>query len=178
MSLKVGGLDPSLSSFGMCKGTVTGKKIEISEILLEQTLPTKLKGHYKNEDDLERAYKLLSAMVKFFKGCNYVAVELPVGSQTARAMTSYGITLGVVSALKRMGIPLIIVRANEVKEIAAGKNASKGDMIKWAMAKYPQLPWQYHAGKPQAKNEHVADAIASIHASIYTNEFKLININS
>lgn len=164
---EVGGLDPSLSSFGMSRGTVHNGNINITSILLVTTKEDKT-IKYKNERDLARAVQLMSQMQSFFKGINTIYVELPVGSQSARAMASYGICVGVIAAL---GKKVVRVSAKDVKVTATGNpEASKADMIEWATTSYPDLPWLTRKLNGEAvitnKNEHVADSIAAIHTGI------------
>ena len=99
-------------------------------------------------------------------------VEVPVGSQSARAMASYGVCIGLLAALSDK--PLIEVTPTEVKLAAVGsKTASKQEMISWASDLYPHLNWIKSRGKSELadKNEHIADAIGAIHAGILTDEF-------
>jgi hypothetical protein len=71
--------------------------------------------------------------------------------------------------------PLIELSPTEVKLAAIGsKTAGKEEMIEWAMGKYPYAPWIKRAGKPVAKNEHLADAVATIHAGIKTEQFQSV----
>lgn len=103
-----------------------------------------------------------------------MCVEIPVGSQSARSMASYGICIGVVASIDK---PLIQVTPAEVKLVATGsKTASKDDMIKWATEMYPEGQWLTTNKKGVVsfvnKNEHMADAIAAMHAGVKTDQFK------
>ena len=169
----VGGLDPSLSNFGMCKGValtsddLTYTSIQIDEIRLVTT-KSDTSTQFKNMDDIRRAQELGKAMMSFFEMVDTIYVELPVGSQSARAMASYGICIGVCAVL---GKRLVRVSAKQVKEIATNDpEATKKDMINWAYNKYPNLPWLRRKLKGQSvltnANEHVADSIAAIHAGL------------
>ncbi len=107
-----------------------------------------------------------------------VIVDVPVGSQSARAMASYGICVGVLGALRANGIPFFEVTPNEVKLAGAGnKTATKQEMIAWAMTKHPEANWPTYKqnGKimvSEAKAEHQADAVATIYAGMACNSFK------
>ena len=163
----VGGLDPSLSNFGMSRGTVYNGVLEITSIALVTTKEDKT-IKYKNERDLARAQQLLKAMLDFFDMVDTVYVEVPVGSQSARAMASYGICVGVLSAL---GKKLVRVSAKDVKLFATGNSeATKKDMIDWAVREYPHLPWKTRKVNGELvitnTNEHVADSISAIHAGL------------
>lgn len=171
----VGGLDPSLSNFGMSKGLLRNGELEVTDIMLVTTKEdTTIK--YKNMRDIKRARQLLLAMQMFFDRVDTVYVEVPVGSQSSRAMASYGICIGILALL---GKRLIRVSAKDVKVAATGNpEASKADMIEWATNLYPDLPWLTKQRKGESSftnaNEHVADSIASIKAGLLN--ANLINI--
>lgn len=177
IKLRVAGIDPALQNMGMVKGDLdlTSLVFTPDEIKLIETKPTKVKGIRKNEDDLQRAVTLSEELSRFTEGCTIVFVELPVGSQSARAMVSYGVCIGMFSSLNQG--KLVITQASEGKRILTGdKNASKETMLNVACDKYRYLPWIYTTRKGVTtlanKNEHVADAIASVLAGIQTNKFK------
>ena len=68
---------------------------------------------------------------------------------------------------------LIEVSSLEVKKSSVGKKtASKEEMRQWAYEKWPDAPWLKHGGKLVQKNEHLADALASVEAGIRTEQFK------
>ncbi len=161
----VGGLDPSLSAFGMSRATIINDRIDVTEISLITTKEDKT-IKYKNERDLARANHLMYNMRAFFTGIDTIYVEIPVGSQSARAMASYGICIGVLAAL---GKRVVRVSAKDVKLAATGNDqASKADMIEWATYNFPNLPWLTRKLKGEIvttnANEHVADSIAAIFA--------------
>ena len=173
--LKIASIDPSLSNFGLAKGTidisVESFPVTLSELQLVETDTDKSarKVVRRNSEDLERARKLLRGMQRFIADVDMVFVEVPVGSQSARSMASYGICIGILSSI---GKPLIQVTPTEVKLAAVGnKTASKSEMIDWASGLYPDLNWLVSRGKMTAKNEHLADAIGAIHAGVLTDEF-------
>lgn len=178
-SIKVVGFDPSLRNWGASKGIlVPGKGIQITELdVFQAVLPTG-KMVRQNSLDLESALQICTAAAAFAKGAQAIFVEVPHGSQSARAMASYGICIGILGALRTMGIPFIEVNAEEVKLAVTGKKtATKKDMINWAMDTHPEANWpMYNKGGvsvvSEAKAEHMADATAAIHAGIRTNSFK------
>ena len=180
MKLQVVGLDPSMSNFGMVKGFLDLDEgtLTLTDRHIEVTKPNKAdkKVVRKNSDDLNRAVASYTALTKFLKGVDLVFVEIPVGSQSARAMASYGMCIGVLSSIT---LPMIQVTPGEVKKAATGKKtASKDEMILWATDEYPELDWYTKKQKGETTftgaNEHVADAIGAIHAGILTQEFKQI----
>jgi hypothetical protein len=69
------------------------------------------------------------------------------------------------------------VTPTEVKLAATGnKNASKQEMIDWAVEAHPEASWLRHKRKGvmelTAANEHLADALAAIYAGVLTDQFK------
>lgn len=173
------GLDPSLSNFGAAKlkirfDTSQNCKIvgyDLIEIALSSTSPDKKKTRRKNEEDRARAVEHKDFLKRLMVDTDFVFCELPVGSQTARAMASYGICVGLSAWIE---LPFFVVAPADIK-LAACKNkqATKEDMVNWAITQFPQAPW--FEGKSQnvlAKNEHIADALGSIVAGVKTEQFK------
>ncbi|HGS7688653.1 TPA: hypothetical protein ACMEYZ_006266, partial [Klebsiella variicola subsp. variicola] len=67
----------------------------------------------------------------------------------------------------------------EIKHYVGNKlTTSKEEIIQWAIAKQPDAPWlrRKQAGKDVlvAKNEHLADAIASIYSGMQTDQFRQV----
>ena len=172
--LRVAGLDPSLNNWGAVIGNldVATSSVELAYRLLVETTSSKHKTVRKNSDDLSRARHISSRVHQFIQSADLIFVELPVGSQSARAMASYGICMGILSTINK---PLIQVMPAEVKFAATGnKNATKNAMIAWAYEKYPDFDW-FTKNTPEGvgllnKNEHIADAIGSIYAGLQTDQ--------
>jgi Holliday junction resolvasome RuvABC endonuclease subunit len=148
--------------------------VRVTRIRLLETEKLTTKSVRQNSDDLRRAREAHEAISEDLDSATLAFVEVPVGSQNARAMCSYGVCIGLLAAVK---VPLIQVQPTEVKMAAVGtKTASKQEMIEWATALYPDLPWFKTTRKGVTtfsdKNEHIADAIGAIHAGIHTDEFK------
>lgn len=181
-TIKIVGLDPSLSNFGIAQCTLDIDTLEFSvdNLILVETSPEKdkkvRKQVRKNSEDLDRAQALYGGMLLGCTGAKLAIAEVPVGSQSSRAMASYGVCLGVLAACP---IPLVQVTPNEVKIAATNcKTATKEEMIEWANEKYPYANWLTHKRGGQtvltAKNEHLADAIAAVEAGIRTDQFQQI----
>lgn len=180
MKLKLLGLDPSMSNFGIAKMTLDldDMALTLDDLVLVKTEPEadkkKRKAVRQNSLDLERGRILHDALIQHAQGCQIAVAEVPVGSQSARAMASYGVCIGVLSACP---IPMIQVTPSEVKVAGFGvKSATKDEMIEWALQTYPAGPWLMRkaAGQmvPTAANEHLADAVAAVHAGIHTDQFR------
>lgn len=177
MKIPVVGFDPSLRNWGIASGTLdlkTGYLDDLSLQLIETTKGT-AKQVRVNSDDMARAEELAQAAIKAGQAAKAVFVEVPVGSQNASGMKSYGVVLGILGALRAMGIQVIEVTPTEVKKTFTGdKNASKRQMIDQAVALYPTANFPRHRGQVAEKAEHVADAIAAIHAGVCTPVFQNI----
>jgi Holliday junction resolvasome RuvABC endonuclease subunit len=175
-TIKIVGLDPSLRNFGIAIATLNLETMElrIDDLRLVETGAEGGKVVRKNSDDLRRAKMSYDGMVAACNGASFAIAEVPVGSQSARAMLSCGVCIGVLAACP---IPLIQVTPSEVKLAAIGeKNASKIEMIEWGMTKYPDANWMMRKSKgimvAQNCNEHLADAVAAIEAGLKTEQFK------
>jgi len=165
------GIDPSLNNFGFAFGEyyIESNTYDIKHIGLSESPPSTDKRIRKNSDDLERIRNHRDCLAPFVKQADVVFVEIPVGSQSARAMASYGLCVGYLSCILQ---PLIQVMPSEVKLAACGKKtASKKDMITWATHKFPDLDWFRGKGGFGNKNEHIADSIGAIAAGIKTDDF-------
>lgn len=182
--LTVLGIDPSLSNFGYAKGQLdldTGILSDVAISLVESPPMDKKQSKQvrKNSQDLIRSQIHFKALKAITDGVDLIFVEIPVGSQTARAMTSYGICIGLLASLNDNA--MIQVTPSEVKVAATGKKtASKKEMIDWAYNNYPDAGWKHKKEKGEYSlvnsNEHPADALAAIHAGVRTDQFKQIRL--
>lgn len=178
MRIELVSFDPSLRNWGCVtailesttgKVTVTGMNlIETAEAVSAK------KGVRQNSQDINSATLLVEGVEQACTDASIAFAEVPVGSQSARAMASYGICVGVLGSIK---IPLIQVTPTEVKKASVGiATATKEEMIQWAVVKHPEAPWLRIKRKGVMellnKNEHLADAVAAIYAGMGTAEFK------
>ena len=144
MKIAVCGIDPSLRNWGIAEGILNTETGYLDDVRLT----------------------LIARKAKA------IFVEVPVGSQSARAMASYGVCVGILGSIRALGIPIIEVTATEVKKSLTGDPvATKDKMIKQALLDYPDANFPRCRGKIVAKAEHVADAIAAIHAGVQTPAF-------
>lgn len=177
--LKIVGCDPSLRNWGLAEATFDIKNNKLIIENLSVVIPelSKYKQVRQNSLDLESAFQLYQSTVTAFQGANAIFIEVPVGSQSARAMASYGICVGVLGSL-RSNNSFFEVTATEVKMAGPGmKTATKKQMIDWAVAKHPEGIWPSYIEHgevkiSEAKAEHLADAIGAIYAGIRSNPFK------
>ena len=169
------GIDPSFRNFGMVKFEFDHRGLfPIDEKLQITKKAPKTAKLRVNCDDLERSQYLFNTMHAFIGDSDYIFMEMPVGSQNASGMKSYGICVGIAASIQ---LPLILVLPHEVK-LATGlkKTASKAEIRQWAYKKYPDVQWLRARNNPKGSftdaNEHLADACATVEAGIRTPEFK------
>jgi Holliday junction resolvasome RuvABC endonuclease subunit len=175
MKITILGMDPSLRSWGLASsildlstGVMDDPKLELIE-----TKDLAGKQVRQNSRDLHLAEQLAGPVIAAARLAKAIFVEVPVGSQSARAMASYGVCVGVLGAVRALGIPLIEVTASEVKLALSGnKSATKRQQIDTAVALYPSSNWPTHQGRIPDKAEHLADAIGAIHGGVRTSTFQ------
>lgn len=175
------GMDPSMNNWGIAIGTYdldTHQVVQIQKLdVVCPALPTG-KQVRQNSKDIEAAQQLTAAAVTAIKLAKITFVEVPVGSQSARAMASYALCVGVLGALRAGGLQFIEVTPTEVKVAATGKaTATKKEMIAWACTKHPEAKWPTYKRNgteliSEGTAEHMADAIGAIYAGLRTNTFK------
>jgi Holliday junction resolvasome RuvABC endonuclease subunit len=178
MEINIVGVDPSLRNFGIVNAildTDTARFKITSMALIESEDNAKAqKTVRKNSDDLRRAKLLYDGFQIACQGASFAFVEVPVGSQSSRAMASYGICVGVLASCP---ISMVQVTPTEVKLAGTGiKSATKGEMIEAAVAAHPYAQWMTRKLKGETvllnDNEHLADACFAIQAGIQTEQFK------
>ena len=176
MKIPVVGMDPSFSNWGIARGLLDLDTGVLEDLELDLCSPEVVtsKQVRQNSLDLVRASQLAKTALNHARWAKVVFVEVPVGSQSARACVSYGACIGVLGCLEAEGVQIIQVSPTEVKQALAGKGtATKVEMIKAAMAHYPGANWPMHGGKVSAgKAEHMADAVGTIHAGVLTPLFQ------
>jgi len=178
--LQVVGFDPSLNNWGIAHATycTVTKRIQIQSLDVIQPVVPKGKQVRQNSKDLVAATQLADGAMRAAEGAHAIFVEVPIGSQSARAMASYGICAGILGTMRAAGIQYFEVTPTEVKMISVGKaTASKKEMIEWAKAAQPELVFPTYikngiAAIVEGKAEHMADAIGAIHAGIHSDPFQ------
>lgn len=175
------GLDPSLRNWGIAQGYINALgEVTITNLDVVKPVLSKSKQVRQNSLDLESARQLCTGVLQAVQGAKAVFVEVPIGSQSARSMASYGICVGILGALRASGIPFFEVTPTEVKLAGPGnKTATKKDMIQWASKQHPEVQWPVHTRKSKTlitedTAEHMADAVAAIYAGIRSNPFQQI----
>lgn len=176
MKITMLGQDPAFSNYGLALVDVDIETLAMTPrwIKLVETKKSTVKSVRVSSDKLLRARQIVEAVRAAEGEANLIAAEIPSGAQSASASNALGIALGIVAGHTK---PLIEVTAAEVKKTATGySDASKADMIQWAYDQWPDLDWPKSNGKGSlpigAKGEHLADALAIVHAAIRTPLFK------
>jgi Holliday junction resolvasome RuvABC endonuclease subunit len=180
MKIPVLGMDPSLTHWGLATSMLDLSTGTLDPPKLLLVIPEKLthKQVRQNSTDLYVAEQLANIVVAEAIKAKAIFVEVPVGSQSARAMASYGVCVGILGVLRSQGLSLVEVTAGETKKALTGnKNATKQQMIDKAVELYPSANWTafypgQRKGQIPANAEHVADAIGTIHAGVKTPTFQ------
>ena len=176
MVIIVLGCDPSFRNWGLARGKLdlTTGVLDDLELSLVETKPNHNKQVRQNSKDIADATFSAQHASAWFDSATVVFVEVPVGSQSANGMKSYGIVVGILGAFAAKGAQLIEVNPIENKVVLTGsKTASKEAMIDAAVKLYPEANWiRDGKGRLLNKNEHLADAIGAIHAGVNTPAFQ------
>jgi Holliday junction resolvasome RuvABC endonuclease subunit len=180
MKIPVLGMDPSLTNWGLAEARLCLETGTLDTPQLTLVRPKKMKGKQirNNSQDLYRSEHLAKEVIEASSRAKVIFVEIPVGSQSARSMASYGICIGILAYLRASGHQVIELTPTEVKEVFTGnQTATKQDMIGKAIELYPDAEFPLFKGEVANSAEHLADAIATIHAGANTPIFRnLMNI--
>ena len=163
------GFDPSLRHWGISQGEydLQTSTLKIHSVDVIEPVLAKKKSVRVNSKDLEAAKQLAHAIFEVARDAHAIFVEVPHGSQSARAMAGYGICLGILGALRTQGKQFYELTESEVKLATVGqRTASKQDMIDWIVSRHPEVSWS-----PHARIEHQADATAAIYAGVQHPQF-------
>ena len=179
MLIPVLGMDPSLRHWGLSEAQLDLTTGVLSTPIGSIVEPKDLTGKNirVNTNDQWLAEQLSMPVLAACQKAKCIFVEVPVGSQSARAMASYGICVGILGAVRALGIPYIQVMPDENKRVFTGnKGATKKVMIQKLLELYPNiiLPRGQKKGSVGDKSEHIADATASIHSGVHTLEFQTL----
>lgn len=165
-----------MRNWGLAAGQLDTEtmKLTVKSLRVIQSVVPDGKQVRQNSKDLAVAQQLYAGVQPFLGSVNLIFAEVPVGSQSARAMASYGMCVGVLGAVRHV-IPFFEVTPDEVKRFTVGsKTATKKQMIEWAVATHPEAPWPRTSKGVivEGKAEHMADALASIYAGLNSNQYQ------
>jgi hypothetical protein len=184
MQIPVVGMDPSFRNWGIASGTLdldTGVLSTPHLAVVKTGEEPKGKQVRQNSYDLEAAETLAKAVTPVAQYAKVVFVEVPHGAQSASGAKGNGVVYGILGSLRARGIQIIEVTEAESKKLFAGKRtATKDDMIRAAVEFYPNANWprqdkngaKFQKGDIKNEAEHMADAIAAIHAGVHTPMFQ------
>lgn len=172
-TITVIGMDPSMSNWGYCRAQINVKtlKVTVEKIWTVTTEKGKAKKQVRvSSDDIDRARTLVEALETACEDAQIAFVEVPHGSQSANGMKSYAMCIGVLAQCK---IPMVQLSEMDLKTRTTGKKAAtKREGIEWASTQHPKAGWPMRNGEVQANAEHMADAVAAIHAGLVDEQFK------
>lgn len=151
-------IDGALNNFGVATGYYTRDGIIPTAIHLLSSAGVKTN---KIKHDAQRAKNIARFLLQF--PCDLVVAEIAYGSKSYQAAWSLGVSLGLIASVNQ---GIIFVTPLEVKNVVR-KGADKHAMIAWAQRTYPNLAWHLDPrnGKMLNENEHMADALAVMHAA-------------
>lgn len=166
--IKVLGLDPSLRSWGLAACLYREGKIEVVETRITKTKNTK--GIKQNASDIIAANTLYNELITPIKWADVICIEVPHGSQSSRAMVSYGVCVALIGVIQALNPSIVQVSANDVKAVVRTDKShkpTKQEIIDWVKDKHPEanLPTTLSA-------EHICDAIVAIYAALDIKDFK------
>ena len=162
------GLDPSFRNWGIALMNYTSNTLTLLEVKVIQTKPHKKSKLSKALQDLQDAQTLLTGVLSYALKADVVVIELPLGSQSAAAMKSYGICIGLAAALNQLKIPFYYVNPFDVKRVVGSTKTTKEEIIEWVNNRHPNI-----LDKAKCRAEHQADACIAIYAAL--NQIKELN---
>ena len=168
--IKILSYDPSLRNWGVVKATYDIGLLTIQDTSIIKTKNTKSKTVKQNQSDIQSANELYLGLVDEVKSADLICIEVPHGSQSSRAMVSYGVCVALIGVIQALNPNIIQVSANDVKAVVRtdkDHKPTKQEIIDWVKDKHPEanLPTTLSA-------EHICDAIVAIYAAMNTKEFK------
>lgn len=168
--IKILSYDPSLRNWGVALATYDNGLLTIKDTAIIKTKNTKSKLVKQNQSDIQSANELYLGLIDAVKSADVICIEVPHGSQSSRAATSYGVCVALIGVIQALNPNIIQVSANDVKAVVRTDKShkpTKQEIIDWVKDKHPEanLPTTLSA-------EHICDAIVAIHAAMKTKEFK------
>lgn len=177
--MRVVGLDPAFANFGMVaadlrlSGAPGARVTPVAMSLVQTKGEGKDRVGFKSSENLARfreIHKALSAFLQTHRP-ELVFAEVPSGAQNANAAMALGGAVGILASIQQ---PIIEVSPLEVKRLFTQKQEAvpKAVIRAWAYERWPEAQWIIHGGKRTLKNEHLADALATIEAGLQTPTFQ------
>ena len=170
MNIKILSFDPSFRNWGIAAAiydtTTNQLYIKTGKVIISKPDKSKIR---QNTKDLNVSKNLYENLKDISLQPDLIIAEVPHGSQSSRAMVSYGVCIGVLGSILTNNVPFIQVSAADVKNVIGSKDASKLEVINWVKERHPEiLSWI----PCNTKAEHICDAIVAIYAAMQTKQFK------
>lgn len=167
------GIDSGLATFGIAAVDLAGTP-RLVDAGVFTSEPSKKKLNVRSQDDLARRVRELSAYVETWtKAHNPIALclEAPSWPRAADASAKLGAAFGVVyTTAQRLALPLVQALPVDVKlAVCRSKKATKDDVIAAVERLHPDVCWPSRTGLW----EHVADAIAVVHACLDSDTLRM-----
>lgn len=156
--LNVLSFDPSLSNWGIAYIQYSPDTFDVIATDIIQTKPIKKSKLSKAQQDLLRIDELYAGIQLCLEDVDVIVIELPIGSQTARAAVGYGACLALVASLP---LPRLYVSPGQVKKVVGKHTTTKEEIIEWVDNLHPAT---LHPTKSKA--EHQADAVVAAYAAL------------
>jgi Holliday junction resolvasome RuvABC endonuclease subunit len=166
-------MDPSFRNWGLAYCEYDNGVITVLKTQLVQTVEPQ--GTKRSAGDIQSCATLFDALdeAMYQFSPDILVAEIPIGSRSSRAANGYGVCMALLGALSSYGVPMVHVTPNQVKGIVGSSTASKNDVIDWVLKKHPTVPFPRRGGAiVSSKSEHMADAIAALHAATKLQSFK------
>lgn len=166
MPTKILSLDPSLNNWGYA---ILDYEPNLNTLTLQHCgVINPPKGNKylpkQNQKDIATATNIYQELYYLINKVDIWVAEIPIGSQSSRAMVSYALCCGVIGSLTCHNPKLIQISPYEVKKYIGDKTTDKQQIINWVRQQHPQTQHLI----PQAKNkaEHICDAIMACHVAL------------
>ena len=181
-NLKVVAMDPSMRNWGIAIFDVDPETYElyVTDLKVIHSNKDPKKAKRKSSRDIMTVEELLNGLLPYIEDADVIVAETPIGGRDSAAALSYSICISIIAAINVGIVKVFEVTPNEVK-LNVEKNASKSQMISWAVDMHPEAPWKYRTVKGNRVivsgfAEHVADAIGVLYAAAKKKDFfNLIN---
>lgn len=166
-SLTVLALDPSLRNTGYVVATVTKDTVSYISCGVVTTEPKK-----QNVDSLiTDATHLYTEVSSLLSQVDIVCSEASFFAKDSKAAVVKGVIVGLLTIVRNR-VPLHVVTQSQAKK-TTGQDFKDKDpkavVMEWALAHLPESLVPMHRGKVnQTKFNHIADAVAVLHASLPT----------
>jgi Holliday junction resolvasome RuvABC endonuclease subunit len=151
--------DPSLRNWGwsLCVVSDTIDVVACGVIRHKEVHSNKAQADYLTARAIHND---LVDLIQVYKPDVLVA-EFPVGSQSASAMISYALCIGLLGSLGKV----TQVTPSQVKTTVGNSTASKADVIAWVNERHPNALPTKHGKILVGVSEHIADSIVVAHTA-------------